>query len=55
MKNNKNICQMLYFLTMLTLSQNNVANYNVDQLTKDPKNWATWGGNYAGTRYSIVN
>ncbi len=55
MKNNKNICQMLPLLALVSLSQNGYANYNVDQLTKDPKNWATWGGNYAGTRYSKLD
>ena len=28
------------------------ANTGVEQLTKNPNNWAIWGGNYAGTRYS---
>src|SRR5687767_8034158 len=28
------------------------ANEEVERLTSDPNNWATWGGNYAGTRYS---
>ena len=28
------------------------ANAEVEALTKDSKNWATWGGDYAGTRYS---
>ena len=28
------------------------ANSEVEQLTKNPANWATWGGNYHGTRYS---
>jgi hypothetical protein len=28
------------------------ANSGVETLTKDPANWATWGGDYAGTRYS---
>lgn len=28
------------------------ANSEVEQLTKNPANWATWGGNYQGTRYS---
>ena len=31
------------------------ANSGVEQLTKDPANWATWGGNYAGTRYSELS
>ncbi|MBE0435316.1 MAG: methanol/ethanol family PQQ-dependent dehydrogenase [Methylomicrobium sp.] len=28
------------------------ANSEVEKLTQDPANWATWGGNYQGTRYS---
>lgn len=28
------------------------ANSEVEKLTKNPANWATWGGNYQGTRYS---
>jgi len=28
------------------------ANTEVEKLTKDPNNWAIWGGNYSGTRYS---
>lgn len=28
------------------------ANSELEQLTKNPANWATWGGNYQGTRYS---
>ncbi|HLF98669.1 MAG TPA: PQQ-dependent dehydrogenase, methanol/ethanol family [Methylococcaceae bacterium] len=31
------------------------ANAEVEKLSKDPKNWATWGGDYAGTRYSTLN
>jgi len=31
------------------------ANAEVDNLSKDPSNWATWGGNYAGTRYSTLD
>ncbi len=30
------------------------ANEEVQQLTADANNWATWGGNYAGTRYSTL-
>ncbi len=28
------------------------ANTGVEKLTQNPANWATWGGDYAGTRYS---
>jgi len=31
------------------------ANSGVDTLTKDSANWATWGGDYAGTRYSKLD
>ncbi len=30
------------------------ANAEVEALAKDAKNWATWGGDYAGTRYSTL-
>ena len=55
MKNKKNIYRMLSLAILTTLSYASLANYNVDQLTKDPKNWATWGGNYAATRYSELD
>lgn len=32
-----------------------LSNAGVEKLAKDSKNWATWGGNYAGTRYSKLN
>jgi PQQ-dependent dehydrogenase (methanol/ethanol family) len=32
-----------------------MANPDVMRLTKDPNNWAIWGGNYAGQRYSELN
>ena len=31
------------------------ANSDVEKLTQNPANWATWGGNYAGTRYSELD
>ncbi len=31
------------------------ANTEVEKLTKDASNWAIWGGNYAGTRYSKLD
>ncbi len=31
------------------------SNADVEKLTKDPKNWAIWGGDYAGTRYSKLD
>jgi PQQ-dependent dehydrogenase (methanol/ethanol family) len=30
------------------------ANAEVDNLSKDPTSWATWGGDYYGTRYSSL-
>jgi PQQ-dependent dehydrogenase (methanol/ethanol family) len=32
-----------------------IANDGVMKLTKDPNNWAIWGGDYAGTRYSKLD
>ena len=32
-----------------------LANPDVMKLTSDPKNWAIWGGDYAGTRYSQLS
>ena len=31
------------------------ANSEVERLTQNPANWATWGGDYAGTRYSKLD
>ena len=31
------------------------ANKGVEKLTQNPANWAVWGGNYAGTRYSTLD
>jgi glucose dehydrogenase len=31
------------------------ANSDLEKLTQDPANWATWGGDYAGTRYSKLS
>jgi PQQ-dependent dehydrogenase (methanol/ethanol family) len=31
------------------------ANSGVEKLTQNPANWATWGGDYAGTRYSKLS
>ena len=43
---------MLIFYAFSTVSH---ANYDVSQLIENPKNWATWGGDYAGTRYSQLD
>ncbi|MEO0424590.1 MAG: methanol/ethanol family PQQ-dependent dehydrogenase [Pseudomonadota bacterium] len=32
-----------------------MANQDVMRLTKDPSNWAIWGGNYAGQRFSKLD
>ena len=32
-----------------------IANSDVQKLIKDPGNWAIWGGDYAGTRYSQLD
>ena len=31
------------------------ANADLEKLTQNPANWATWGGDYAGTRFSKLN
>ena len=31
------------------------ANSDLEKLTQNPANWATWGGDYAGTRYSKLS
>jgi glucose dehydrogenase len=31
------------------------ANSEVEQLMRDPANWASWGGDYAGARYSPLH
>jgi PQQ-dependent dehydrogenase (methanol/ethanol family) len=31
------------------------ANSDLEKLTQNPANWATWGGNYAGTRFSKLD
>ena len=55
MKNKQCFYRGLSILGLVMSSQISYANYNVEQLTKDPKNWATWGGDYAGTRYSQLD
>ncbi|MGR9052521.1 MAG: methanol/ethanol family PQQ-dependent dehydrogenase [Gammaproteobacteria bacterium] len=37
---------------LLAVPTVSTANSEVERLTKNPANWATWGGNYHGTRYS---
>ena len=39
----------------LTVSATVTANQEVMDLTKDANNWAIWGGDYAGTRYSELD
>jgi len=55
MKKHKFLYQALSIVAIGVLSHASHANYNVEQLTKNPNNWATWGGNYAGTRYSELD
>lgn len=42
------------FTLCLTLANVNpaLANQDIENRMKDPANWASWGGDYAGTRYS---
>jgi len=44
MYKNKIYTPILSLLILMVLSHSSQANYNVQQLTKDPKNWAIWGG-----------
>lgn len=55
MKNSKHFYRALALLATGLISPVNQANYNVEQLIKNPANWATWGGNYAATRYSELD
>ena len=41
--------------TLLAAPAISTANSGVEKLTQNPANWATWGGNYAGTRYSELD
>jgi len=41
--------------TMLAAPVISTANSDVEKLTQNPANWATWGGDYAGTRYSKLD
>lgn len=41
--------------TLLASPGISLANAEVAALSKDPKNFALWGGNYAGTRYSTLD
>ncbi len=41
--------------TLLAAPTVSTANSGVEKLTQNPANWATWGGNYAGTRYSKLD
>jgi alcohol dehydrogenase (cytochrome c) len=42
-------------LVLPILSGVAVANTEVTKMIKDPSNWAIWGGNYAGQRYSELD
>ncbi len=41
--------------TILAAPTVSTANEDVEKLTQNPANWATWGGDYAGTRYSKLS
>ena len=41
--------------TLLAAPTFSTANSDLEKLTQDPANWATWGGDYAGTRYSKLS
>ncbi len=41
--------------TLLAAPTVSTANSEVQRLTENPANWATWGGDYAGTRYSKLD
>jgi PQQ-dependent dehydrogenase (methanol/ethanol family) len=41
--------------TLLAAPAISSANADLEKLTQNPANWATWGGDYAGTRYSKLN
>lgn len=43
------------YLLSLVLSHSLQANQEVQQLIASPDNWAVWGGNYQGTRYSTLD
>ena len=40
---------------LLSVPAVSTANSGVESLTKNPANWASWGGDYAGTRYSKLD
>jgi len=41
--------------TLLAAPAISSANSGVERLMQSPANWASWGGNYAGTRYSTLD
>ena len=55
MKNHSCILRLLLCVLAIMNNQISQANYDVTRLTKNPANWAIWGGNYAGTRYSQLD
>ena len=51
-----NHCGLVLFATLLTLiSPCTYANDDLIKKMNDPANWASWGGNYQGTRYSELD
>ena len=49
----KNKSQSLLLIALF--SQSIFANTNLQEKISNPSNWAIWGGNYAGTRYSKLD
>ncbi len=41
--------------TLLAAPTVSTANDDLEKLTQNPANWASWGGDYAGTRYSKLS
>lgn len=51
----KKLFTFLAVLTIPLVCGNVSANKSVMKATSNPNNWAIWGGNYAGTRYSKLD
>jgi glucose dehydrogenase len=48
----KNLLIASVIATLPAMPSLSSANASVEKATANPANWASWGGNYAGTRYS---
>lgn len=51
----KRLFTNLLAIAVMLICGSVTANKSVTQATGDPGNWAIWGGNYAGTRYSKLD